>query len=233
MDRPQRSHATRQAKAFAQRFGQGLLCFHAGFGELLKDAPHHASSPLAGQLRAPGSRSAKALVHRYDAPHLQHRKLGVGSAHSRFRQKFKLRLDQFEAARTSGSRGFQLAVHGDALAQPKLVLQVGSVEPRALNRGLAHARLCAGEVNSRCGQAQRELEQPRAGLGPQQRRAAHVADQRGHLTGLHLCDRAWVQAVFVAKRQVVQQVFDRLDAALGQTLGDALADALHELYGRR
>jgi hypothetical protein len=39
-----------------------------------------------------------------------------------------------------------------------------------------------------------------------------------------------VEAVFVAEGQMVEEVFDGGDAALGEASGDALADALDELY---
>jgi hypothetical protein len=41
-----------------------------------------------------------------------------------------------------------------------------------------------------------------------------------------------VEAIFVAEGQVVEEVFDRGDAAFGQARSDALAYALDELYGR-
>jgi hypothetical protein len=41
-----------------------------------------------------------------------------------------------------------------------------------------------------------------------------------------------VEAVFVAEGEVVEEVFDGGDAAVGEAGGDALADALDELDGR-
>ena len=40
-----------------------------------------------------------------------------------------------------------------------------------------------------------------------------------------------MEAVFVAEREVVEEVFDGEDAAVGEACGDAVADALDELYG--
>jgi hypothetical protein len=42
---------------------------------------------------------------------------------------------------------------------------------------------------------------------------------------------AWVEAVFVAEGEVVEEVFDGEDAAFGEAGGDAIADALDELDG--
>ena len=41
-----------------------------------------------------------------------------------------------------------------------------------------------------------------------------------------------MEAVFVAEGEVVEEVFDGVDAAVGEARGDAVADALDELYGR-
>jgi hypothetical protein len=40
-----------------------------------------------------------------------------------------------------------------------------------------------------------------------------------------------VEAVFVAKGKVIEEVFDGVDAAFGEVGGDAVADALDELDG--
>jgi hypothetical protein len=40
-----------------------------------------------------------------------------------------------------------------------------------------------------------------------------------------------MEAVFVAEGEVVEEVFDGEDAALGEAGGDAIADALDELDG--
>ena len=67
-----------------------------------------------------------------------------------------------------------------------------------------------------------------AGAGAQQHGAADFADDGGHGAGGERGDGLRVQAVFVAKGQVVEQVFDGFDAARGEGGGDAFADAFYE-----
>ena len=77
--------------------------------------------------------------------------------------------------------------------------------------------------------AYRHLEQRHASRAKQPRRA-HFGDHAGHLSGAQLADAPRIQPVFIAKRQVVQQVLDRRDALLQQHLGNARPNALHILH---
>ena len=70
-----------------------------------------------------------------------------------------------------------------------------------------------------------------ARAGAEEDGAADFADDGGHVAGVELVDGARVEAVFVAEGKVVEEVFDGVDAALGEACGDALADALDELDG--
>ena len=81
-------------------------------------------------------------------------------------------------------------------------------------------------------EAERQLEEAAAGAAFQQCGAADVADERGHVAGFHLCDGPGVKAVFVAERQVIEEVFDGFDSAFGEPFSDAIADAFDELDRR-
>ena len=65
---------------------------------------------------------------------------------------------------------------------------------------------------------------------PQQRRAAHFADDAGHFAGNQLVEAARVLPVFVAEREVVEQVFRRLDAFEGEHLRHARTHAAHKFH---
>ena len=59
---------------------------------------------------------------------------------------------------------------------------------------------------------------------------AHFADYRGHLAGAQLGNPARVQPVFIAKRQIMEQVADRVDSLGGENFPDARTNALHILH---
>ena len=70
-----------------------------------------------------------------------------------------------------------------------------------------------------------------AGAGAEEDGAADFADEGGHVAGVVEREGLGVEAVFVAEGEVVEEVFDGVDAALGEAGGDALADALDEVDG--
>jgi len=70
------------------------------------------------------------------------------------------------------------------------------------------------------------------GAGAEEGGAADFADEGGHVAGVVEAEGLGVQAVFVAEGEVVEEVFDGDDAAVGEAGGDAVADALDEFYGR-
>jgi hypothetical protein len=88
-----------------------------------------------------------------------------------------------------------------------------------------------GSLSGRRGDAYGHLEDG-AGAGAEEGGAADFADERGHVAGMVEAEGFWVEAIFVAEGEVVEEVFDGGDAALGEVGGDALAYALDELYGR-
>jgi hypothetical protein len=64
-------------------------------------------------------------------------------------------------------------------------------------------------------------------LGAEKPGIAHFGDYRGHLSGAQLTNAAGIQPVFIAERQVIEQVFHRVYVLLLQPLGDPRAYALH------
>ncbi len=109
---------------------------------------------------------------------------------------------------------FHLAVESDQLARFEAVAQVSAVEPDALQAGPALAG--------------RHLEDGHA-AGSKQARCPDFGDDRGHLAYSKFGDAAGIYAVFVAKRQVMEQVVDSVDALCSQHFGQARADALDVL----
>ena len=155
-------HAGGKAKPLAQWRGQGFFGFGVGLGELGEDGPEHAARPLAGELGAPRGLGAERLVNGHDARHFHAGEFGVllgvrvqGRADGGFAgQDFELRLHEFEAAVTARTRGLQLAVDGDLLAELEALAQVAAVEPDALYGRLAEPRKAAGDVDAGCGKAE-------------------------------------------------------------------------------
>ncbi len=62
---------------------------------------------------------------------------------------------------------------------------------------------------------------------------ADFGDDAGHLARAQLADATRIQPVFIAKRQVVEQVLDRANAFVQQDLGKAWANAFHILHAGR
>jgi hypothetical protein len=83
----------------------------------------------------------------------------------------------------------------------ELVSQIGPAKPHALHRAepLSHRHLKQGHAPCL-----------------QQHRPTHLADHRRHRSRSQLTHGYRVQAIFVAKGQVIQQILDGLDAALGK-----------------
>ena len=71
-----------------------------------------------------------------------------------------------------------------------------------------------------------------AGAGAEEGGAADFADEGGHVAGVVEGEGLGVEAVLVAEGEVVEEVFDGEDAAVGEAGGDAVADALDEPDGR-
>ncbi len=73
------------------------------------------------------------------------------------------------------------------------------------------------------------ISKMRHAAGAEEAEGADFGDDAGHLAGAQFADAARIQPVFVAKRQVVEQVFDGADALFQQDLGKARADAFDVL----
>ena len=218
----ERVHAGRQVEAVAKGFGEGFVGGDVRFGEFAEDGPDDSAEPAGGELGTPGSFAAERLVDGDDATHFEHGELGVLAGCACVGEDLEGRLDHFEAGRTGdGAEGvaaagaFELAVESDGLAGAEFVFEVGSVEPHALDRLEA---LTDGH-----------LEDGRA-PGLEENGSADFTDDAGHFTGLEFADGTGVKAVFVAERQVVKEVFDRLNAAFREVGGDTITDSLDELY---
>src|SRR5262249_44453218 len=132
-------------------------------------------------------------------------------------QHFKLRLVDLQAAALPAL--FHLAVERYELAGLEAIAQVFAVKPDALERG---ASLAGHQLKDRHALARAE----NSGV-------AHLGDHGSHLARAQLADAARIQPVFIAERQVVEQVFDGGDALLLQPFGDAWADSFHEFDWRR
>src|ERR1035438_2754703 len=179
----------------------------------LQHGVDHAPEPARGKTAIAGS-----FVNGDDATDLERLPLGfVASAvavGSRIVQNLELRLDNFEAVASTIAR-FHLAVQRQQHAGAKLVLQVGGVEPHALQRVTP---LADGHLED--GHAARA----------EQSEGAHLGDDAGHLAGAQLANATGIEPVLVAEGQIVKQVFYGADALLQQNLREPRPNAFDELY---
>src|SRR5664279_2186650 len=179
----------------------------------LQHGVDHAPEPARRKTAIAGS-----FVNGDDATDLERLPLGfVASAvavGSRIVQNLKLGLDNFEAVASTIAR-FHLAVQRQQHAGAKLVLQVGGVEPHALQRVTP---LADGHLED--GHAARA----------EQSEGAHLGDDAGHLAGAQLANATGIEPVFVAEGQIVKQVLDGADALFQQNLGNLWPNAFDELY---
>ena len=90
-----------------------------------------------------------------------------------------------------------LAVKGHELAWFEAVAQIGAVEPGTLQTASALT-----------GRHLKNWHAP----GSEQARSPYFGDDRGHLSRPQLGNPTRIDAVFVAERQVVQQVVDGMNA---------------------
>src|SRR5579862_7533257 len=164
------------------------------------------------------SQPSDGFIDRDDAANLQRLGgfligaiLGVAS----LAQNLELRLHdlQFAAARIL----FDLPVERNHLPRHKLVLQVSRVKPQAAQPGPA---LSNGELKDR--------HAARA----KQSGVANFSHHRGHLARTQFGNAARIQAVFVTKRQIMEQVADSMDALASQQFRDSRTNAFHVLYRR-
>ena len=128
-------------------------------------------------------------------------------------KNFELRLEDLEAMPVAVA-GLDFAVERDQHAGSKFVFQICCVEPDAL-QGVA----ALADSHLEDGHAARAKEAE----------GAYFGDNAGHLPRAQLADAARIQAIFIAKRQVVEQVFDCAEAFFQQDLGKSRADAFDVL----
>ena len=198
----QRSFALGEAETVEHRLRQAIGHRSAHGFEQIEDG---SALPARGQTAA-----AQRFIDGCDAAHLEQPGFRVVT---RVGQDLELRLDHFEVA--AGTRRLDLAVDRNGLPSLELPVQVGRVEPKALHRkpALAESNLV-------------DRSAPR----PHQHRPAHLGDHARHFAGHQLVQAAWVLPVFVAKGEVVEQVFSGLDALEGEHLRYPRADAAHKLH---
>ena len=127
-------------------------------------------------------------------------------------QKLKLRLGDLKAAAFPSF--FHLAIERDELAGLEAVTQVFTVKPDAFQGGAS----LAGD----------QLKDGHAVARAKDGGVADFGNDGGHLSGAQLANAARIQAVFIAERQVIEQVFNSGDVLLRQPFGNARANALNE-----
>jgi len=126
-------------------------------------------------------------------------------------EELDLRIDHFDA-RGTHLVDFGLAVEDEELALLKAVFEIATVKKLAgeLTGGILNEEMIDGVASAHGAD----------GL------AAHDTGANGvDAVGLDVLDIGEVDAIFVAKRQVVQQIVDRADATFGEEFGAMGADA--------
>src|SRR5581483_8912378 len=97
----------------------------------------------------------------------------------------------------------------------KLIFEVSAIEPDALETG---ATLAGGHLKNR------------HATGTKQGRGAYLSDDRSHFTGTQFRDSAGIQPVFVAKRQIMKQIINCMDALACQNLRKARTNSFYVLH---
>ena len=126
-------------------------------------------------------------------------------------ENFELRLHELQI---SAALLLNLAVKGYKLPGLETVAQISGVEPDALQAASALAG--------------RHLKNGHA-AGAEQARGADFGDDRGHLSRAQFGNSTRIDAVLVAKGQVMKQIVDGTDALGAQHFGQTRADALYIL----
>src|SRR5580698_1612495 len=131
-----------------------------------------------------------------------------------FANYFELRLHDLQFA--AANIGFHLSVEGDYLTGFEFIAKISSVEPDTLQPcpPLSGRHLKNG--HAACAE--------QAGI-------ADFSDDRRHLSRSEFGDAARVQPVFIAKREIMQQVVNGVDALARQHFGQPWADAFYILHG--
>ena len=128
-------------------------------------------------------------------------------------QHLDLRLHNLQFA---GARIFlHLAVERDHLARLKFALKICGVEPEA--------------TQARSSLPDRELKNGHAAC-PEQPGVPYFSNHGGHLARAQFGNAPRVQPVFIAKRQIIEQVADGADSLAFENFRDARPHALHVLH---
>src|SRR4029077_13079345 len=127
---------------------------------------------------------------------------------------FELRLNNLQAA-PAAFLLFNFSIQGDQLTGPELVFQVSTMEPSAFQ----------GVTFLACG----HVKDIQTGAGAKQTRSTDFRNHARHLTRAKLRYATGIHPVFIAERQVIQEVFDRSNPFGSQNIPEMRADALDEL----
>src|SRR6266581_4207748 len=180
--------------------------------QVLERGVNGAAKPARGQFAL-----SRRFVNGHDAANFQ--RVGSGCAWIAgtvigIVQDFKLWLDYLQAA--AAGIFFYLAIESDHLAELEFVFQVAAVEPETFQRSpaLSSDHLENGHT-----------------AGTEQARGSDFGDHAGHFARVQLGNGARIEAVFVAERQVIEQIFDGDDALGGESFGEARANSLDVLNG--
>src|SRR5208283_5621803 len=152
------------------------------------------------------AKSADSFVDGNDAAHLHGIHFFAG-------KHFNLGIDHF-AARGTQLIDFDFAMEDELLAGLQASFQITAVEKLAGQR--------AGVI------LYKEVIDGIAAVHAPNRLAAHDAGAQGvSAVGLNVLDFGEMDAVFVAERQIVEQIFQRVDAALGEEFGALRPNTFH------
>ena len=182
--------------------------------KILQRGVDDAPKPSGGQTAL-----SSGLIDGHDATDFErcHQLLfrGIGAAvFSSFSNDLELRLGELEFA--AAVVLLNLAVQGDDLAGLELVPQISGVEPDTLQ---PRPPLPGGHLKDGHSAGTEEAGGP------------HFSNHGSHFSSPQFRNTPRVEPVFVAKRQVVQQVVESLNVLGRQELGKFRANALHVLNG--
>ena len=162
------------------------------------------------------------FIDRNDAPDFERMPVRADAfrigIHRHAWKNLELRLHHLQAALIGVE--FNFAVERDILARTDHPLQPGGVEPLAAKIGAAFPHVGAKDLHATSPHRQHA-------------RRTHAGDHRGHFAGTHFGRSAQTCAVFIAEREVNQQIFDRLNCLLPQGFRSRGPHAFDKLNGGR
>ena len=206
---PQRLARRSEAEMAADGSGKGIRKIR---GEVLERAADDAAEPARGQAPLAGG-----FVDGNNSSHLERRDDLVfrpSGEPCAVVEKFELGLDQLQASLVKVL--LHLSVESNPLPGLEAVAQVRGVKPDAFEPG-----------SSLTG---RHLENRHA-TGAEETGVADFGDDRRHFPAAQFRDAPRVEAIFIAKRQIMEKVVDGVNAFGTQHLGQARPDAFDVLHG--